>query len=109
MVIELVSGQGSRRKRAVENTLNACVVGGMIDRNEVVPGNQTSATLMNLSKLVESHSGLYCTTTPSISSAPNAMYEFKVQATTDVDSGNFSSATSFSTKESGTTLCMLCL
>ena len=68
--IELVSGQGSRRKRAAENTLEACVVGGesMINRSDVIPENRTSAMLMNLSKSGEITFSFV--TTPPLCSSP---------------------------------------
>ncbi len=46
------SSNSKRRRRASDNILNKCIVGGqsMIDRSETVPGNQTSAMLMDLSE-----------------------------------------------------------
>ncbi len=54
VAVRLVSGSSTsrRRRQASDNTLDECIVGGqnMINRNQTVPGNQTSAMLVDLSK-----------------------------------------------------------
>ena len=99
-----------RRRRETDGVRNECILGGQmnVNRNMIVDGTQTTATLTELSEYIynykthiNTHQLVHLTVTvcgfPNL--APDTVYEFRVQAETALGPGPFSNSTPFRTPE----------